>query len=81
MTTILAPNGIQWEHFNRAMFTRGYEISRGLGGLSDRVWRISLFGQMADAREIDGLLGAINESMEESKFPLKIDKTLYYMLI
>ncbi|KAI1731311.1 pyridoxal-phosphate dependent enzyme domain-containing protein [Ditylenchus destructor] len=62
MTTIHTPAEIDSERFSSVMLSQGYEISKGLGVIADKIWRLSVFGQTATIKEIDALVGAIENS-------------------
>jgi aspartate aminotransferase-like enzyme len=68
MTTILAPTGNSeaLRQFHNLMLQKGYEISKGLGEIANKIWRISLFGDVANKGEIDQLVDVIKECMAET---------------
>lgn len=67
MTTVHTPAEIDSEKFNSAMLSQGYEISKGLGAIVDKIWRLSVFGQTATVKEIDALVGAIENSWRTAR--------------
>src|SRR6185312_3063320 len=71
INVVKIPEGVDDAKVRSRMLERGVEMSGGLGALAGKVWRIGVMGHNADPTRVDRFLGALEECLHCSAFPLR----------